>query len=232
MKLIKLTMLAAVAAVAAMAFIGASTASAVTHPWLAVCLKAELLLCKTANLAKHPLLGRVIALVGPGLFKAGFEIKCNKGEGKSTEIESQQTGGFKGTLEALNFSECTGGCTKVKVITPQAVEVSMESEGTETWRLKSANAKVEFFECLFGVKCKFEGTINRPVEMDAEGVYVDPGGTEFKRIEGPEFCGATGKWESGRTRLDWLLDDLKNSIHKNVWMSLLEKLTVAAGTEL
>jgi hypothetical protein len=236
MKLIKLTMLAAIAAVAAMAFIGASTASA--DPFSGVCfvnptnLPARL---GCVSRPKHPLLGRMLTLVGPGAFKAGFEIKCNKGMGISNEVQSQQEGAFKATLEELNFEECSGGCKAVKVITPQPVEAVMES-AEAAFRLKSANAKVEFFECTFGVKCKFEGTLDLPIHMDSEakegepeGDYVDPEGTEFKRIEGPEFCGTIGKWESGRTRLDWLLDNAPtDTIHQHVRIVLLAELVITS----
>jgi hypothetical protein len=228
MKLIKLTLLAAIAAVSATAFIGASTASAL-HPWYHICAENTLLGC--AKRVKHPLLGRIVPVVGPGLFKAGFEIKCTKGAGKSNLVSSQQENAFKATLEELNFSECSGGCTKVKVITPQAVELNMATDGGSDYRLKSNNAKVEFFECTFGVKCKFEGNLNLAVGMDAEGYFADPAGTAFSLIEGSAFlCGSTGKWESGRTRIGWQLDDVAGTVHFPVWIPLVAELVeVTAG---
>jgi hypothetical protein len=226
MRLIKLTLLAATAAVAATAFIGASSASAVVHPWWAICFENSLLGC--ANRPKHPLLGRIVPVVGRGRFVSNFEIECEKGSGKSNEIESQQKGSaFTGTLEELNFVGCEGGCKKVKVITPQAVELNMETEGLETYRLKSNNAKVEFFECTFGVKCKFEGNLNLKVQMDSEGYFVDPEGTKFTLIEGSKLlCGATGSWESGRTRIGWQLDDALHTVHFPVWIPLVQELVL------
>jgi hypothetical protein len=218
MKLIKMALLAATAAVAAMAFIGASSASA-TPPWIGICKNAELLNC--ANLVKHPLLGRILALAGEGTFKSSFSITCKSGHGKSNEIESQQNGSFKGTLEELKFSECSGGCEEVEVIVPQAVEIKMIS-ATGEWLLFFSNAKVNFLKCTFGVTCEFEGTLDIPVSMDALGAYVDPLGAEFKLIKGSKLlCGATGKWESGRTRFDWLLDDAGKTTHVHVTPSLI-----------
>ena len=67
---------------------------------------------------------------------------------------------------------------------------------------------VKFSECTFGVTCEFEGTPHLKVQMDEEGAYTDPEGTAFTRIEGSALlCGSTGKWEEGRTRFDWVLDD-------------------------
>jgi hypothetical protein len=223
MKLIKLTLLAATAAVVAMAFIGGSAASAASkHPWIAICFEQKLLQC--ASRPKHPLLGKLRLLISISLFKAGFSIECQSGEGETNEVESQQPSeSFKTTLETVTAKECSGGCKAVKVITPQLAEGTMESEAEESWRLKSNNAKVEFSECSFGVKCKFEGNLNFKIGMDSEGDFADPEGTSFKLIEGSKLlCGETGKWESGRIRFDWVLDG--GVVHKNVWLSLVAEL--------
>ena len=205
MRLIKMALLATTAAVAATAFIGASTASA-TENWIAVCLSEELLDC--VNLAAHPLEGQIRALAGPGLFKANFNIECEKGTGESNKIESQQETALKGTLEKLDFEKtCTGGCKEVEVKTPQAVEINM-TEAKGDWRLKSKNAKVAFSECTFGITCEFEGTLHLKVQMDAEGAYTDPegGGIHPHQRQRAPLCGNTGKWEKGRTRFDWVLE--------------------------
>jgi hypothetical protein len=227
MKPIKMTLLAATAAVAAMAFIGASMASA-TPPWIGVCKNAELLKC--ANLVKHPLLGDILALASEGTFKGGFEITCKEGMGLSNQIESQQNGAFKGNLISLTFEPCSGGCEKVTVITPIAVEINMETEATESWRLKAAAAKVAFSKCTFGVECEFEGNLNLKLRMDALGAYTDPKEDkevdkkpdEFKLIKGSKLlCGEKGTWESGRTRFDWVLDDVAKTTHVHVTPSLI-----------
>jgi hypothetical protein len=216
MKLIKLTMLAAIAAIAAMAFIGASTASA-TPPWISICKKAELLNC--ANRVTHPLLGRIIPLAGKGFFQATIKVECTSGKGESNEIESQQEKEITGKLEKLNFTGCTG-CPTV-VVTPVAVKLNMAAENEGDWNLSANNAVVEFKGCLGGfVNCTFEGNLNLKVQMDATGAFADPEGAKFTLIKGPEACGLTGKWETGRTRFDWQLETTK-VIHENVSPSLI-----------
>jgi hypothetical protein len=218
MKFIKMALLAATAAVAAMAFIGASSASA-TPTWMTFCKTPELLNCATANRVTHPLLGKIRALAGKGFFLSAFKIECASGEGESNSIESQQNGAIKGSLQTLTFKECTGGCTTVTVRTPQAVELNMENE-TAGWRLKANNGKVLFSGCTFGVECEFEGNLNFEVQMDATGAFVEPKGTSFNLIKGSAFlCGSTGKWETGQTRFDWVLDG--GTVHKNVTPSLI-----------
>jgi hypothetical protein len=218
MKLIKVALLAATAVVTAMAFIGASTASA-TPTWIGICKNAELLNC--ANLVKHPLLGKILALAGPGTFKSNFEISCTSGHGLSNAIQSQQNESFTGTLEELTFTGCSGGCNTVTVLTPQAVLLGMEN-ATEGWKLKAVSARVNFSGCTFGVECEFEGTLDLPISMDATGAYVDPLGAKFELIKGSKLlCGVTGKWESGRTRFDWVLDDATPTRHLNVTPSLI-----------
>jgi hypothetical protein len=230
MRLIKMALLAATAAVVAMAFIGASTASA-TGPWIGFCKEATkpaevLLNCKSGVFIKHPLKGQIRALAGKGFFLSNFKIECTSGEGESNAVESQQETNFEGTLESLTFTGCTGGCNTVTVGTPIAVTLNMETEAGEDWRLKAANAKVLFSGCTFGVECEFEGNLNLKVQMDEEGAYTDPEGAAFTRIKGSGLlCGNTGKWEEGRTRFDWVLDDnvdpKKATVHKNVWPSLI-----------
>jgi hypothetical protein len=225
MKLVKLTLLAITAAIAAMAFIGASSASAFPG-WIASCAKPQLLNCEGKWLVKHPLPGRFIPLVGPGKFNSGFvTVECEKGEGRSNEIESEQNKEFKGTLEELGFSGCKG-CTGVKVTTPQKVVLNMETE-TGGWRLKTETTpgKVEFTGCPFGTTCFYEGEINLEVQMDEEGSFADPKGLELKRGAGSgALCAEKGKWESGRMRWDWELDDFKfpfGTRHVNITQSLI-----------
>jgi hypothetical protein len=233
MKLVKLTMLAATAAIAASAFVGASSASALTHKIGALCDAAQLLLCETSHLIKHPLLGRGLLVVGPGKFAAGFvTIECSSGLGETNEVQSQQEGAFKATLEKLAFSECKG-CTTLEVTTPQPMEINMESEGTESWRLKVEGAKFKASGCPFGTVCIYETNMNVKLQMDAEGAFGDPEGLVFTRGAGSgAVCAEKGKWETGRTRPQWKLDDLKGSIHKNIWPTLLEVLTKVEGKEL
>jgi hypothetical protein len=224
MKLAKLVILAATATIAAMAFIGASTASA-TAPWIARCKKVELLNCTAANRVTHPAKGKLRLLLGISIFGFAFKVECASGQGESDSIESQQSGAIKGTLESLSFVNCTGGCTKVTVRTPQAFELNMETEAFESWRLKLANAKVNLSGCTFGVECEFEGTLNLKVGMDAEGSFADPEGASFNLIKGSAFiCGSTGKWETGRMRFDWVLSS--GTVHKNVTPSLIGKALI------
>ena len=226
MRLIKMALLAATATVVATAFIGASTASA-TGPWIGLCKAQELLNCAKANLIKHPLKGRFLLSLGKGFSQFNFKIECTSGTGKSNEIEAQQEASFKGTLESLTVTGCSGGCKKIEVKTPQAFEINMETEAGADWRLKLANAKVAFSECTFGVTCEFEITLNLKLQMDAEGAYADPEGAKFQRIKGSALlCGETGKWEEGRTRLLWTLTD--GTAHKNIWPSLIGKSLIAA----
>jgi hypothetical protein len=228
MRLIKMALLAATAAVVAMAFIGASTASA-TENWIAMCLSQELLNCE--DLAAHPLEGQIRALAGNGFFKGNFKIECPSGEGESNTIKSQQEANFNGTLESLTFTECEGNCDTVTVGTPIEVTLNMtEAEGD--WRLKANNAKVLFSGCTFGVECEFEGNLNLKVQMDATSAYADPEGAAFNRIKGSALlCGSTGKWEEGRTRFDWVLDDEAETSHP-VWPSLIADLTTADADDL
>jgi len=235
MKLVKLTMLAATAAVVAMAFIGASSASA-TPPWISICKGAKVELLNCANRVTHPLLGRLIALVGKGSFKAGFvNIECEKGEGWSNQIEAQQSEKFLGTLEALHFTGCKG-CEEVEVITPQNVVLKMTTE-TGGWVLETetTTAKVKFKKCILSQECTYEGNLSLPVQMEetVEGkvieteAYVVPGGAAFKRVApSTSLCAETGKWESGKTTFDWELNDKAFPLgtrHKNVFISLIGK---------
>jgi hypothetical protein len=233
MKLVKLTLLAATAAIAAMAFIGASSASA-TPPWIAVCGKAQLLNCENQWLVKHPLLGRLIALVGPGKFNAGFvTVECESGEGHSNEIESQQSGEVKGKLEALTFAGCKG-CTGVKV-EPVAVALNMETE-TGGWRVKANGGKVQFTGCPLSQTCTYEGNLNLEVQMNETEAFVEPKGTEFKKVEpSTSLCAATGKWETGKTLFDWELNDKafpNGTRHKDVFPSLIGKELIKKVNEL
>jgi hypothetical protein len=258
MKLVKLTMLAATAAVAASAFIGASSASAVTHPWIQLCDIQTLLLCPTEHLIKHPLLGRFLLLTGPGAFEAGFvTVKCASGMGDTNEVESAQIqspettatvpgekvgeSAFLSKLETLTFKECSG-CTGVAV-EPTLTHLWMEGPETaekNTWWLTALNAKVKFTGCPLSQTCIYEGTLKFKVQMDEEGAFADPEGQEFKRGAGStSLCAEKGKWASGRTRVDWRLDDkiVQNdgtlgSIHRHIWPTLLAELTKHEGTTL
>jgi hypothetical protein len=224
MKLVKLTLLAATAAVAATALIGASSASA-TPTWIGVCKQLELLNC--VNLVKHPLNGKILALVGPGKFNSGFvTVECASGKGHSNLIASQQNGEFKGTLEELKFETCKG-CTGVEVTTPQNVVVNM-TEATGGWRLKTETTpgKVKFTGCPFGTTCIYEGNIDLGFEHSEKAGHknavINPNGFELKRGAGSgALCAEKGKWESGTTLLDWTLDDATPTIHEGVSPSLI-----------
>jgi hypothetical protein len=243
MKLVKLTMLAATAAIAGMAFIGASSASA-TPTWIAICGKLQLLNCENKWLVKHPLLGRLIALAGPGAFNAGFvTIECASGEGNSTQekekaesgIESQQNKEFKGTLEKLTFAGCKG-CTGVAVKTPQAVTLSMMTE-TGEWLLEANGAKVKFTGCPLSQSCTYEGNLKLVLEhhivkepkLEEDAVAnpaANPKGAEFTKValESTSLCAEVGKWEKGLTLFDWELDDKvfpNGTKHEGVTPSLI-----------
>jgi hypothetical protein len=221
MKIVMLTLLAATAAVAATAFIGASSASA-TPPWLGWCIVPQLLNCTKENLVKHPLLGRVLTEAGPGKFNAGFvTVECESGMGTSNEIEAEQEKEFKGTLESLTFSGCKG-CTGVAVKTPQAVVLNMETE-TGGWRLKANGSKVKFTGCPLSQSCTYEGNLNLEGQMDETSMFVEPKGAEFKKVsaESTSLCAETGKWETGKTRTKWILDNPPTDTTHNVWMSLI-----------
>jgi len=232
MKLVKLTMLAVTAALAASASIGAPSASAITHKWGALCDAQQLLLCEASHLIKHPLLGKVRLLMGEAAFNAGFvTIKCSSGEGETNAVESQQLEAFGSTLESLTFAGCSG-CTGIAVTVPQVIKLTMETEGGEAWALKAEGSKVKFSGCPFGTTCTYQGNLNFKVQMDAEGSFSDPEGKELSLVEGGGLCAAASKWQSGRTRVDWKLDDAKGSIHTKIWPTLLEALTKAEGKEL
>ena len=67
--------------------------------------------------------------------------------------------------------------------------------------------------------------------MDAEGTFFDVGkeNQKFNFIEGSKiFCGSEGKWLEGITRVDWTLDDVAKTLHKTVYLTLLENLTAAS----
>jgi hypothetical protein len=225
MKLVKLTMSAA----AAMVFIGASSVSA-TPTWIGLCKTATLLNCAKANLVKHPLLGRLIPLVGPGKFNAGFvTIECEGGTGNSNQIEAQQNKEFTGTIESLTFASCKG-CTAVAVVTPQAVLLKMNSEAGE-WRLQANNAKVKFTGCPLGQFCTYEAVLDLEVQMNATDALVEPKGFEFKRVtaESTALCSEKGKWETGTTLFDWELDDAgfpNGTRHKGVTPSLIGAILI------
>jgi hypothetical protein len=224
MKIVKLVMLVAIAAIAAMAFIGASSASA-TPPWIAVCLKAELLNCK--NLAKHPLPGRLIGLGGPGKFNAGFvTLECAGSEGWSVQIESQQKGESSGTLESMTLNGCKG-CTGVALKTPQTATLTMETE-IGNWRSISNGVKVKFTGCPLSQSCTYEANLNLEVQMNETEAFTEPKGAEFKKIaaESTALCAEKGKWETGKATFDWELDDApfpNGTRHKNVFPSLIGK---------
>jgi hypothetical protein len=211
MKLVKLTMLAATAAIAAMAFIGASSASA-TPTWITWCAKQQLLNCEGKWLVKHPLLGSAIPLASEGEFNAGFvSVVCASGEGHSNRIESQQNKEFKGTLVELTFTGPEGkckGCTKVEVKKEQPVVLKMETE-TGEWRLKAEKAKVKFTGCPLSQFCTYEGNLNLEVQMNETEAFVEPKGTAFTKVaaESTSLCAAEGKWETGKSVVDWELND-------------------------
>jgi hypothetical protein len=243
MKLIKLVMLAATAALAASALIGPSSASAVgTHRWIALCDAQELLLCSTAHLMKHELLGRLLLLKGAGVFNTGFvNVQCTSGHGETNLVQSQQEQepgntptlpkkAFLANLQSLTLTDCTG-CTATAATTPQTIHLWMGTELGDDWWLSLNGYKLKLSGCPFGVSCTYEGNLKFKVQMDAEGMFFDPEGATFKRIEGGFGCAETGKLESGRARLDWKLDDAKGSVHK-VWPTLLEVLTLHTGVEL
>jgi hypothetical protein len=166
--------------------------------------------------------------VGKGFFASAFKIECASGSGETNLVESQQSGSFTASLEKLSFSSCSGGCTVVKVTTPQEVLLGMETDEGDDWRLKASNVKVAFSGCAFGVECEYEATLSLKAQMDAEGAFADPEGASFKLIRGSKIlCGESGKWETGRTRLSWKLDDEAGTTHKVVYPSLLEGLTTA-----
>jgi hypothetical protein len=234
MKIVKLTLLTATAAVAAMAFIGASSASA-TPPWITLCGKAQLLNCENQWLVKHPLLGRKINLVGPSKFNVGFvTFECESGEGHSNEIESQQSGEFKATLEALTFAGCKG-CTGFAVTTPEALVINMETE-TGGWRWKLNGFKFKLTGCPLSQSCTYEGNLNLEVQMNGTEAFTEPKGTAFQKVEpSTGLCAATGKWETGKTTLDWELDDKpfpNGTRHKNVFPSLIGKELIKKVNEL
>ena len=222
MKLVRLTLLATTAAIAAMAFIGASSASA-EPPWYVICKTGKLLNC--ANRVTHPLLGRLISLAGPGKFNAGFvTVECESGEGNSNQIEAQQNGSFKGTLEKLTFAGCKG-CTGVKV-EPVAVEVTMAT-ATGPFELKANGAKTQFTGCPFGTTCTYEGNLNLEVQMNEAETeqWVEPKGATFTRIApSGGLCAEKGKWETAKTLFDWELDDAVGTRHKDVGISLAKEL--------
>jgi hypothetical protein len=219
MMLMKSSLFAAMAVTAALLFVDVTSASA-TPTWIGVCLEQELLNCK--NLVKHPLSGRILASMSEGSFKSGFVITCKSGLGESNLLPSQQNGSAKGVYETLGLVTCIGGCSKVGIRTPQNMELSMETAETESWRAKTSNLKVIFSECLFGVECEFEGNLNFKVQMDKEGAYTDPEGAEFNLIKGSKLlCGSTGRWESGRVRYSWSLDDAEKTTHTHIWPSLI-----------
>jgi len=227
MKLIKMVLLAAIAAVAAMVLISASTALA-TPPWIAVCLKAELLNCKKESLAKHPLLGRLVLTQSKGFFIfSDKKIECPKAAGETNLVESQREEGFKFTLERLTFTECPG-CMIVEFTAGQPMSIGMESAAGEDWYLQIEKATIKFTGCFgMGVNCKFEGNLKLKIQMDESGSYFEPEpkekGVEFKRTEGLAlFCKETLKWTEGKTTLKWLLDDEKDTVH-NIWPSLIGK---------
>jgi hypothetical protein len=224
MKIVKLTMLVATAAIAATAFIGVSSASA-TPPWIAICGKPQLLNCEGKWLVKHPLLGRIILLAGQSIFNIGFvKVNCASGEGHSNEIESEQKGEFKGTLESFPFASCTG-CTGVVVKMPQAMVLDMETE-TGGWRLKANGVKVKFNSCPLSQSCTYEGNLNLEVQMNETGAFVEPKSTTVNKVAGESsaLCAEIGRWETGTMSFDWELDDQAfpfGERHRNITLSLI-----------
>lgn len=228
MKIVRLTALTTTAAVAAMAFVGASSASAVTHPWYASCRQPELVLCATANLVKHPLLGRrVIRPLAPIAFSGVLSEKCTEGNGKSSEFESQSEKPFEWKLEELIFSGCEP-CTKAEAVKGVSVTEGMETDGGSDWTFKANNFALKFIGCPFGVSCKFEANLNLGIQMNEAESFFEPKGVEFKLTEGSAaFCGSTMKWTSGKTTFFRLLDDVGDTLHR-IWPTLLANLTPAS----
>ena len=227
MKIVKLTMLVAIAAFASMAFIGASSASA-THQVIQLCKAQELLLCAAGNLIKHPLKGRVLLLLGKFSLKALFSITCPSGHGESDELEFFSNGApVNLTLTSLTFSACEGGCKVIEVAPKQSGKVFDNKEVEPEWFLEAPTFKIKFSSCEGGATCTFEGVLKVKVQMDAEGSFLDFGKDKpaFNFVEGSKiFCGSVLTWNEGLTRLDWRLDDASGTIHKTVYLTLLEKL--------
>jgi hypothetical protein len=231
MNILRPIMLGTIAAFATMACVGASSASAATHEVIQLCKAQELLLCATTNLIKHPLKGRFLDLAGKGTFKGLFTITCTSGMGDSNEFAFGEKE-IKEELVALTFTGCEGGCTKVEVKT--AKRLIHTDLNLLIYRRLTHEVKVKFTGCTFGVTCTFEGNLNLEIRMDAEGMFVDAGkeNQSFKFVEGTKaFCGETGVWNEGITRLDWRLDDgvkqpdgTLGTIHK-AYLTSLEKLT-------
>lgn len=236
MKIVKLTMLAAIAAIAAMAFIGVSSASALLHPVIQLCKAQQLLLCETKNLIKHPLKGRLLLLPGKGTFKALFTATCTGGMGNSNEFEFGTTE-IKQELAELTFTGCEGGCKAVEVKKGPELLIH-EEEVTSQWYLLEHIIIFIFKSCTGGITCTFQGNLKGKIQTDAEGSFFNAATDKptFSFTEGSKiFCGETLTWNEGITRLDWRLDDgvkqadgTLGTIHKPVYLTLLEKLTVAS----
>jgi len=157
---------------------------------------------------------------------AGFvTVKCTSGEGWSNQVESEQNGESKFTLESLTFSGCTG-CTGNTVTTPQTVTSTMETE-TGGWRSKTENAKVKLTGCPFGTTCIYEGNLNLEIQMGETGAFVEPKGATLKRGAGSGgLCAETSKLETGTTTFDWELDNAafpNGTRHKGTTPSLIGK---------
>jgi hypothetical protein len=220
-------MLGAIAGSAAMALVGASSASA-TPTWIGVCLKAELLNCK--NLAKHPLLGRLVGLGGPGKFNAGFvTLECAGSEGWSFQVESEQEKESNGKIESMTLNGCKG-CTGVALKTPQSAVLNMETE-TGGWRSKANGVKIKFTGCPLSQFCTYETNLNLEIQMNEMEAFTEPKGAEFAKIpaESTALCAEKGKWETGKTTFDWELNDAafpNGTRHKNVFPSLIGKVLI------
>jgi opacity protein-like surface antigen len=236
MKLVKLTVLTATAMLAAMGLLTASSASA-TPPWVVLCDAQQLLNCEANHLLAHPLPGRFLLLLGGGSGGSKLEFattnSCESGMGQTSEVSSQQKNEFSANLESLTFTGCKG-CEKMES-PPVTMVLNMEAAETESWRLKINNFKIKDINCLgFGINCTFETNLNFKVQMNEGGAFADPEGAEYKLVEGsPMTCGTTFKWATGRTTIDWRLDDgvvqsdgTVGTIHKNIWPSLIAKLTL------
>lgn len=204
MRLIKLFGLAAITAVVGMAFMGVSSAMAEELDPLTVICKSDVLLCPQAEILPAGSIITAVALEGENapVLLGAINEKCEKSTIK-TELVTADGQPLKGKEPAgggLSFTECKP-CTKVTASAPEgSLEMAGEPEpGDHHWTLTSSGSTL-FEGCPFGVKCKFEGTVELLAHNDLAlgGLLVLAEEEELKLAAGFSklLCGESGKWDA------------------------------------
>jgi hypothetical protein len=188
-KYAKIMSLAAVAAVAIMALVGAGSASATT-----MCKKNESP-CSSAN--QWPSGTKFTAVSSEALLTGSLEVHC----ASTIELTTNATSGspLAGTVNALKWTSCGGGCTSATTTTLPSGSLEASSGGNGTMTAEGAVVELKpclgFFTCVAtasNASLAFTGGSGGSEAADAKAtasnVPVSISGFG---------CGTSGTWNAG-----------------------------------